>query len=81
MSLLETGSRNIGREYTYSDIGTLRGLVYASGLQPNNTDLAIGATLAMLRILDVAHGRVPSSEDARLYAIELLRMPLSYLPG
>lgn len=81
MSLLEMGSRNIGREYTYDDVSTLKGVIDAVGLMPENTDFQIGAVLATLCILDIAYCRVASSEAARLYAKELLSTPLSYLPG
>lgn len=81
MSLLEIGSRNIGREYTYDDVNTLYGVIYASFEQPENADFQVGIVLVVIRLLDISQGRVAASEDARLHATELLSAPLSFLPG
>jgi len=81
MSLLEIGSRNIGREHTYDDVDVLYGVILAAGEQLDSADFKIGTVLAVLCILDVANGRVAASEAARLYAKELLSAPLSFLPG
>lgn len=75
MSLLEIRSRNMGRELTVEDVEILRTAISAAGSLPSSVDLWIGATLAIIRLLDVAHRRVAASEAARLRAEEILKIP------
>lgn len=75
MSLLEIHSRNMGRELTVEDVESLRHAISSAGAMPRSVDLWIGATLAIIRLLDVAHRRVAASEAARLRAERILKIP------
>ena len=65
----------MGRELTLEDVEALRTAVSSAGSMPRSVDLWIGATLAIIRLLDVAHCRVAASEAARLRAEEILKVP------
>lgn len=82
MSLLETGSKNIGRELTLNDVNYL-GTVVSSAATVQNRDLWIAGLLATIQLLDVVSGRIASSEGARLRAEELLKNAYTILnfPG
>lgn len=72
MSLLEIGSRNIGRECTLVDVNYFRSVISLAA-STRDVDLWIAGSLATIRLLDIAHGRVASSEAARLRAEVLLK--------